>query len=262
MYLTLPSDSSSAFFPENTTACFVTKLPQRIKLDGDYEVGLTELIHPKNFINIDNSDGKYWFGFQSDDEGCDRATDGTIWRVYVDTGFYQSESEFVYRLSRQAYDAISRRARDKTLQISFQYDLATCKVPYHLHSERIRPSLYMSEDLKILLGITEKWFATSMLNGIAQERFYLNQTLDLIYVYCDLVSHQCVGDIKAPLLRVVDFSGKHVFTNPYYVPLARKEFDYLEINLRTALGKPFPFISGRSVAIVHIRKRHEGSVLL
>lgn len=44
----------------------MTKLPQRIKLDGENEVRLTEIFHAQNFINIDNSDGKYWLGSNSD----------------------------------------------------------------------------------------------------------------------------------------------------------------------------------------------------
>ena len=44
----------------------MTKLPQRIKLDGENEVRLTEIFHAQNFINIDNSDGKYWLVSNSD----------------------------------------------------------------------------------------------------------------------------------------------------------------------------------------------------
>ena len=260
MYLTLPSDSSAAFFPENTTACFVTKLPERIKLDGDYEIGLTELIHPKNLINFYNSDENYWVGFASDDEGKVSWKNNFIWKVYVDSGFYQNETEFADRLTRKTADAILSHARDKTLKITFKYDAFTCKFSFEQNSDLTWPILYMSKDLKEFVGITDRRHGLSNVTGT--ENFHLSQTLDLIYVYCNLVSHQYVGDIKAPLLRVVDFKGNHIFSNPYYVPLALHEFDCLEINLRTALGKPFPFTFGRSVAIVHIRKRHEGSVLL
>ena len=45
-----------SFFPNNTVAEFTTKLPDRIILDGDYEVALTELIYPQSFSNIRNED--------------------------------------------------------------------------------------------------------------------------------------------------------------------------------------------------------------
>ena len=45
-YVTLPSDSSAGYYPNNTVARFVTKLPERIRIEGDYEMGLAEIIYP------------------------------------------------------------------------------------------------------------------------------------------------------------------------------------------------------------------------
>jgi hypothetical protein len=44
-YLTLPS---------NAGARYVTKLPERIRLDDDYEVGLSELVYPHTWYNVNN----------------------------------------------------------------------------------------------------------------------------------------------------------------------------------------------------------------
>ena len=51
-YVTLPSDSSIKYYPNNTVAHFTTKLPHRIRLDGDYEVGLAEFIYPHSWFNF------------------------------------------------------------------------------------------------------------------------------------------------------------------------------------------------------------------
>jgi len=40
-HLTLPSNSSMDYYPENTVARFTTKLPNNIDLDGEWEVGQT-----------------------------------------------------------------------------------------------------------------------------------------------------------------------------------------------------------------------------
>jgi len=68
------------------------------------------------------------------------------------------------------------------------------------------------------------------------------------YVYCDLVEHVPVGDTKAPLLRIVNRmsyrSGENVheaFNPPLYVPLQKRCFDTVEINLMTDTGLPIPF---------------------
>ena len=59
-YITLPSDSSMKYYPDNTVAKFVTKLPEPIKLEGEYEVGLAEIIYPRTWYNINNVKGDFW----------------------------------------------------------------------------------------------------------------------------------------------------------------------------------------------------------
>ena len=51
-YITLPSNSSGEFYPENTISQFRTKLPRGISLPENWEVGLCELIFPANWYNV------------------------------------------------------------------------------------------------------------------------------------------------------------------------------------------------------------------
>ena len=51
-YITLPSNSSEAFYPENTISQFRTKLHRAIELPENWEVGLCELIFPANWYNV------------------------------------------------------------------------------------------------------------------------------------------------------------------------------------------------------------------
>jgi hypothetical protein len=97
------------------------------------------------------------------------------------------------------------------------------------------------------------------------EQFELSDYQSLMYVYCDIASPSLVGDVQTPLLRVIAVKGEwddtisEVCHNPYYVPVARRAFDTIEININTELGVPTPFTGGKSVAVLHFR-RH-GSVL-
>jgi hypothetical protein len=45
-YLTLPSDAYVNYYPGNTASHFVAKSPERIHLESNYEVGLSEFIYP------------------------------------------------------------------------------------------------------------------------------------------------------------------------------------------------------------------------
>ena len=42
LYLTLPSNASMQVHPDNTLAYYITDLPQRISLSGEWECGLAE----------------------------------------------------------------------------------------------------------------------------------------------------------------------------------------------------------------------------
>jgi hypothetical protein len=43
-YVTLPLDSSEKYYPDNSVARFVTKLLETVRLDGEYEIALAEII--------------------------------------------------------------------------------------------------------------------------------------------------------------------------------------------------------------------------
>ena len=54
--MTLPSNSSMQCHPTNTAAKFTTELPATIDLDGEWEVGLSEIIYPRTVCNVDDNE--------------------------------------------------------------------------------------------------------------------------------------------------------------------------------------------------------------
>ena len=50
-YLTLPSNSSMQIYPSNTVTNFITQLPNSFFLDGDWEVGLSDIQYPYTWNN-------------------------------------------------------------------------------------------------------------------------------------------------------------------------------------------------------------------
>jgi len=50
--MTLPSNSSMDYYPENTVARYTTKLNTRIELEGEWEVGLAEISFPFEIENV------------------------------------------------------------------------------------------------------------------------------------------------------------------------------------------------------------------
>ena len=81
-----------------------------------------------------------------------------------------------------------------------------------------------------------------------------------IYVYCDLPHYVPVGDIKAPLLRVVSTAGKagNVISQYYedarYLPLQKKNFDSVHITIRDDFGNNILFESGKVLVTLHFKR--------
>ena len=84
--------------------------------------------------------------------------------------------------------------------------------------------------------------------------------LSAIYVYCDIVEPQVVGDTNAQLLRSIPLEGKfgdiisETFVNIQYSMVQRKLFEDIEILLRGDTGDPVPFERGKVVVTLHFRK--------
>ena len=83
-----------------------------------------------------------------------------------------------------------------------------------------------------------------------------------IFVYCDLIEDQIVGDSLSPLLRIVPVTvrqGKFqhtVYNHVHYYPLSTNNFHTIEISLRDEFGNPIPFQAGPATVTLHIRRRH------
>ena len=74
-----------------------------------------------------------------------------------------------------------------------------------------------------------------------------------IYVYCDIVEPQIVGDTSAQLLKIIPVQGKFgdiiakTFTNIQYVPIRTKSFEVVKVLFRNDTGDPVPFERGKVV---------------
>ena len=87
----------------------------------------------------------------------------------------------------------------------------------------------------------------------------INRGLTALYVYCNLWESQIVGDILAPLLRIVDSKGKDgqnivkFYGQPHFVPLRKKYINVIEINISDDTGNIILFNSGKVTCKLHIR---------
>lgn len=94
---------------------------------------------------------------------------------------------------------------------------------------------------------------------------FLNQSFTDLYVYSDLVYPTIVGDQTCELLCVLDGQtdiayGSHcseVLDDPWYLPLAKNNFQTIHIYLRTDTGRAPRFRFGRVNLGLSFRKDND-----
>ena len=83
-----------------------------------------------------------------------------------------------------------------------------------------------------------------------------------LYIYCNVVQPQIVGDVYAPLLRTVAIPGvgrghliQKTYDQPHYVPVSTDELSTIEINIKDDTGTNVSFASGKVVCKLHFRQK-------
>jgi len=254
-YITLPSNTEA----NNTASNFTVKLAQRLRLDGDWEVALVEIIYPNSWFTMDNQEN--FIKIQ---------TFTGIYTMSLNVGYYETIYEFIKMLNK-----ILKKKKQKIveLDVEFEYDESEHKVKLCLNSNNIR-GIYVSQKVADLLGFYEPILyhieaqndefsvisdANICRNGDFTPDF--SSDFSMFYVYCSIVGNQIVGNTMAPLLRIVDVQGKHrdvinkTYVSPHYVSILTKDISAIEINIKNDMNEFLVFHFGKVVIKLHFRKR-------
>jgi len=77
-YVTLPSNGSKKFFPENNTNSYKNQLAREIRVDGDWEVALTEIHYPQTTKSLENVGKIQILVYRFDDQGSIKSKESDI----------------------------------------------------------------------------------------------------------------------------------------------------------------------------------------
>ena len=236
---TLPSNASLNEFPNSKTTSYRVKLPQSIDLEGVWEVGLYSISYPNIWYTLQKGVDTHLFY-------ADRT--GLFQQAIMDYGYYQSMQELI----KAANKALTRNVSDN---IKLTYNAFTGKVAVQIKNGF---QFAVMKPLSIILGFGGK---DVMLKKTTESPYVADlTTVSTIYVYCDIVQPQIVGDTSAQLLKSIPAEGKFgdiiakTFTNIQYVPIRTKSFEAVEVLLRNDTGDPVPFERGKVVITLHFRK--------
>lgn len=262
-YVSLPSNSSMNLY-DNTVSNYTTKLKYPIKLNGPYEVGLAEIIFDSNW-DIE-------LGFLIIN------TDNKILKIPLSHRDGQSYDTFLKKISENILNEYANLELEIALQKNPDITLQSITNEIFKNVPRLE---YKNNQIHINSSETQK-FTCEFIGLLAELLQIKNKTfsnseniielidkreqfrvINTIYVYCDIIKFQYVGDTFAPLLRnvIVDSNNStnfSVFSNPHYLPVSYSEIDNINIKILDEFGNQIRFINGRTIVKLHFRPQRYG----
>ena len=262
-FITLPSNSSEEFYGRQHPSNYRTRLETSIRLDPErWKVGMAEITYPKTWDNV-----------KAVSLALITPEDLTIWTHLKANRFVSSkhlvrELQWALELATPAvqagnvkvrYDVVSQRVRvtfSRGFALKIPYALA---VPLGFSDEN--GSSYPS-DRALMAGLTIPRDRSVDVVVEGSHPVYIDRSMPNIYVYCDLVRQQRVGDAYVPLLRTLNVPEKvqgdmveRQFTNIHYGALQRGVFDAVEIHMVDGTGENISFEHGHVIVKLHFKKK-------
>ena len=276
-YLTLPSNSSEQYFPDNTMTEFTTKLASTIDLTGEWEVGLAEIMFPRSWYTIPKKglkiqvESALWFNEEYTAYGQERSQREPI-DINIKGGYYNTVDELVREINQAAARAFAHAKlypNDPVSPPVFEYKRNARKVFITMTSQM---GIEFPPELETILGLAPEQNPLYNSSGDISKigghyTCDLQSGIHALYVYCDVLQFTHVGDIKAPLLRVVDSEGgtgdvvTRYYERPRYIPLQKKNFEAIQIVIRDDLGEKIQFESGKVLLTLHFRRAYNKYLL-
>ena len=266
-YVTLPSNSSEAYYGTQPLCNYKTRLAKPLHLPPEeWEVGLAEIIYPHTWNNI--------IGAKLDIRYLEEGN-WTWHEVIIPNALYETPEQLIDTLNEAVQRALPEGLGDR---IRLYYHALTRKFSAYVAGgymirlyKELATTLGYEDKVTVLkhtrgeepFGVEEKANRVVYNNDkhLAPLTVDLNRGLHTFFVYCSIVEYQLVGDANVPLLRTVAVRGRngdvvvHSFDNVHYVGVGRSTFQEVEVHITDDTGLEVPFGHGRVIVKLHFRKK-------
>ena len=246
-YIELVSNASSQVYPQNAMASFTNFLPDKIELDGSWEVALVEVSYPGICYNIEG--GLMTFHY-----------DEKFKHVFaIPPAVFNSMDGFAKSLT----DIPKKARHPKNLDPQFSINIDK-KSPRLTFCNRGSQNVSFSKSLAANLGVEADKPVMPDSKGSYNTKSLATADLPFditgkhtILLYLDIVEPNSVGDVKCPLLRSFPFKHRdndEIFKTSQVLSyrslehlrfhkVIKSNFHSIHVELRNAAGYLVPFFS-------------------
>ena len=243
-YMTLPCDASPTEYPTNKAGKFTIQLAREVALDREYEVGLSEVVFPEPKFKLDFYEPIVW-----EEDAVEKQQRVTGRELLLMIGKWSSERPTV----KDGYALFTMELVDGYIHVTVA---PKCKLIFNRKNNMLRTVLGFD-------GYTEVLESPDHVSRTHKGDFKFGSkvALHFVYIYCDVVEHNYVGDSMVPCLRTIpinmEFMPSNVlrFENPHYLPVRNSRFSTVTVEFTNELGEVIKFKPGLSLVKLHFRPR-------
>lgn len=260
-FLTLMSNSSLNYYNDNKTSGFTVHLPQKIQLTGDWVVALAELHYPYNFFNVTVGENLIFVEYNLKN---DQAEELNILEqieykeMSISQGFYKNIACLVNAVNNQ----LSKLTHGDILSLD-ELDGRTVIDVDKCCESRLK-SITFSSRLSMQLGFApgDNILDFERSNNVGNICFGIP---DQMLIYTDVIEPVFVGHEKAQVIKIVNTAGAArsctfgdvytlEFQHMHYIPVMKKDFEAISVDIRDCSGLYMPFRHGVSTIKLHFKK--------
>lgn len=264
--------SSNAVYQYNTIGNFRNTVQLLHPLEGNWEVGMSEIFYTKSWKNVakncvitvekmfENSRpvNSYAsaYGYIPLDDG-DR-------KGILRSGYYESIEELCQEIEKEMLPFSDNCKYLPKFIIDKVTQMVYIKPGMNKDNRLLLPRL--NRELAEILGfdfysIKAPKHNVSML-VLPDRPADISAGISTLFVYCNLVVPQYIGDTRAKLLKTVEVPSIKKFgdsvsipyPSPHYVPVLTNDFESIEIDIKDDTNTPVHFMFGRTRVKLHFRK--------
>ena len=272
-FLYLPSNVTSQRYVSNTPSHFKIPLAEPLNFHDphNWEVSLSELYFPSLYYNI-SQDNNSNLTIQYHINGVVHTRNITIPQGHYDPASYVKEvnkeiKKIKHKFTETSEPKVLFKGRLKYLPNSRKITLVL--------NNHLEAMTFYGDNFRNMLGLEKAndpgdltiKFEKDELRS-TREYYYefpkscsFNYKGAYMYVYSSLVKDSIVGNVFAPIVRVVGLEDKpksetihREFTVPHYLPLRSSSFNEVVLEL-DGMGNSMKFNQGNSMAVFHFKKK-------
>jgi hypothetical protein len=258
-YLTLASNSSMTYYPDNKTSSFTVQLPKTLTLDGKWNVALAEVHYQNTFLNVSEDSNVISFRRRAKSTKFIKEDADSLEQCIIESKNYHSIEEIVNTINSFMTGFL------KESNSSFLiFDNEKEKVFIGSETRKLFSEIYFNNRLAFQFGYDSNANALDKSKESVRKAHLSHGITDEIIIYCDILEPQMFGHTMAKIIRIVNIDKKKnvifgqacqkEFMRLHYIPILKKEFETISIELREKTGKFVPFEYGTTMFVLHFKK--------